>query len=178
MKDDFIGLIFENKLGHKYIVVEFIKSDPKNRFYEVEFLNTGYRKITTKTAIKNGAIKDQYEPSVAGVGYKGDCEFSAHTKEYSVWHNMINRCYNPNSTEYPHYGEKGVEVCVEWHNFAKFCEDLPFVEGWDPDKFYNGEIYLDKDRKSDPNHKLYSLETCVFLNAIENNPSNNFNIYK
>lgn len=44
LKDDFIGLIFENKLGQKYIVDEFISSDSKNRYYEVEFLNTGYRK--------------------------------------------------------------------------------------------------------------------------------------
>ena len=177
VKDDFIGLVFENKLGQRYIVEEFISSDSKNRFYEVEFLNTGYRKITTKSAIKKGAIKDQYEPSVAGIGYKGDCTIPVKSKEYSVWHNMINRCYNCNSTEYCRYGEKGVTVDSEWYNFAKFCEDLPFIEGWDEELFREGQLYLDKDRKSDPDNKIYSLETCIFLSATENNPANNYNIY-
>ena len=35
---------------------------------------------------------------------------------YSVYNNMINRCYNPKNKAYKHYGGKGVGVCDEWKN--------------------------------------------------------------
>ena len=41
---------------------------------------------------------------------------------YGVWHSMIQRCENPNSPSFKWYGGKGVKVCEEWHDYAKFAE--------------------------------------------------------
>lgn len=43
-----------------------------------------------------------------------------HTKIYSIWNEMRNRCSNPNDRNYPRYGGKGVSVCPEWSDFRVF----------------------------------------------------------
>lgn len=45
-------------------------------------------------------------------------QYDRRSKErlYSVWHGMIDRCYNPNSTGYKTYGGRGITVCDEWKN--------------------------------------------------------------
>lgn len=45
--------------------------------------------------------------------------------EYSVWRGMCTRCYNPNSSDYPHWGGRGIKVCDRWLNsFLSFYEDM------------------------------------------------------
>lgn len=36
------------------------------------------------------------------------------TVEYSIWCSMIDRCHNPNSSNYANYGARGITVCREW----------------------------------------------------------------
>jgi hypothetical protein len=33
---------------------------------------------------------------------------------------MMERCHNPDSTSYPDYGGRGIQVCDEWQNLAVF----------------------------------------------------------
>jgi len=46
------------------------------------------------------------------------------TQAYSSWAKMIARCNNPNASEYPWYGGRGVRVCDRWLDFRKFYEDM------------------------------------------------------
>lgn len=44
---------------------------------------------------------------------------------YRIWCGMINRCHNPNSHNFKHYGAKGITVCDEWrHSFPNFVGDM------------------------------------------------------
>ena len=43
---------------------------------------------------------------------------------YRIWHDMIQRCRNPNSTPYKDYGERGIKVCERWQNFENFRDDM------------------------------------------------------
>lgn len=44
---------------------------------------------------------------------------------YNMYNTMKQRCYNPNSTSYPHYGAKGVTVCQRWlDSFENFLTDM------------------------------------------------------
>ena len=43
-------------------------------------------------------------------------------KLYSIWFQMISRCENPNNKKYKNYGNRGISVCEEWHDFWKFVE--------------------------------------------------------
>lgn len=44
--------------------------------------------------------------------------------EYAVWHLMRQRCNDPNSKAYPHYGGRGIKVCDRWSSFANFYADM------------------------------------------------------
>lgn len=43
---------------------------------------------------------------------------------YRVWHLMVQRCTNPNSTHWMSYGGRGITVCDEWRDFAAFYADM------------------------------------------------------
>lgn len=43
------------------------------------------------------------------------------TRLYSIWNNMINRCYCESHEAYPNYGGRGIGVCTEWHSFLGFA---------------------------------------------------------
>jgi len=45
--------------------------------------------------------------------------------EYVAWHNMLDRCFNPNSRSYPDYGGRGITVCERWReSYPNFLADM------------------------------------------------------
>jgi hypothetical protein len=47
------------------------------------------------------------------------------TKEYGIWNAMRQRCTNPNSQKWKHYGGRGIKVCDEWlKSFIPFYEHI------------------------------------------------------
>lgn len=46
------------------------------------------------------------------------------TPEYSSWKSMIARCYSFNHKRFKDYGGRGIRVCVRWHLFELFLEDV------------------------------------------------------
>lgn len=71
---------------------------------------------------------------------------------YSVWRNMIRRCYTVDRKSYAK-----VEVCEEWRVFSVFKE-------WYESRYEDG-LQLDKDIISGV---LYSPDTCVLIPKIFN----------
>ena len=59
-------------------------------------------------------------------------------------------------------------LCLEWHWLSKFIEDVVKIDGYNYEKFMNGELELDKDIKSNGKNKEYSLENCMFVSKQEN----------
>lgn len=39
---------------------------------------------------------------------------------FGVWLSVLNRCENKNNKDYEAYGGRGVSLCAEWHDYAKF----------------------------------------------------------
>ena len=171
MENDIVGKKFINKAGSLFVVTKFVNSDSKNRYYEVLFPYTGYKGIFTKTQIIHSSIKDRYLPTVAGVGFLGNAKCSRKDRTYSVWHNMIQRCYNPKSTEYIRYGALGVKVCLRWHNYENFKNDIVYIPGYNEELFQQGLIQLDKDKlqlDTPIQYRIYSPHTCEFITPKEN----------
>lgn len=164
-----IGEVWRTNEGYE---VEIIDGGSKQHYCTIQFEN--WISEAVYNHIKNGQIKFPYYKSVYGVGYYGDGKYKSRvngkkTKVYVVWKHMLMRCYDVKfQQKYPTY--VGVIVCEEWHNFQNFAEwfDKHYIEGYD----------LDKDLLSEPNSKIYSPNTCLFvphaLNTfLTNRQSNN-----
>ncbi len=72
------------------------------------------------------------------------------------WHNMKNRCCDPNNKNYKYYGAKGIKMCDEWQDFINF-------HTW---------LYKNDWRKGLHIHRVdpagnYSPDNCVLLTPSE-----------
>lgn len=147
-----IGDVFENSYGRYKII-----SRRPTKLVTVQFEETNtIIETTIRNAIK-GSVKDFNKPIVLGIGCLG---FKKRTsinigkdKYYTMWLNMIKRCYNKKIQEkYPTYAN--CSVCNEWLNYSNF---LKWVE-----ENYIEDFCLDKDILVKGN-KIYSPETCCFV---------------
>ena len=49
----------------------------------------------------------------------------SNTRQYSIWHDMKNRCSNSKFIHYKNYGGRGIKVCRRWsESFVAFWEDM------------------------------------------------------
>ena len=135
---------------------------------KIKFIETGTICDVKLTNALNGSIRDPYRPNVCGFGYIGNA--SSKCREYVLWRDMIDRCYNPNNIGYPQYGYKGVTVCDRWRSFEVFLKDIKLVPGYDL-WLKNPGYQLDKDirQMGIPEYlKVYSPETCCFIDQTTN----------
>lgn len=126
---------------------------------KVEFLATGYKRISTRSNIKGGNIKDPYLPSVYGVAWLGDGKYTARvdgkmTSAYNEWTGMLSRCYGTTKQHHWQSYRLNVTVCEEWLCFQDYAlwYELNIIEDWEVDK-----DVLCSDVK------IYSPKTCMFL---------------
>lgn len=44
--------------------------------------------------------------------------------EYEVWRGMRQRCTNPNTRSFKHYGQRGISIDSNWNDFETFFQDM------------------------------------------------------
>ena len=161
---DCVGKVCKSKSSGDFKVLKY--NDAYN--VDVQFLKTGYETSATLGNIKGGCVKDPYLPSVYGIGVLGTKYPSkvngVLTKEYSLWMNMLRRCYSDKyQKKYPTYED--CEVSDNFKSFEYFYEWCHSQIGFGDDGNGNGnQFHLDKDLLVKGN-KVYSESTCVFIPA-------------
>ncbi len=105
---------------------------------------------------------------VAGVGFgterRNESGWNKHL--YSVWNEMLHRCYNPARKHYADYGGRQIFVVERWHNFNHFLADAPHLPNGVLKREYPAEYELDKDYYAT---NQYGPQTCLWLTRKEQN---------
>jgi hypothetical protein len=90
---------------------------------------SGAEKVVRGRDLRGGQTRScgclQREASRAANLIHGDCKRGASTPEYVAWRAMIQRCYDPNTSNFKYYGGKGVKVRRRWrHIYVNFLTDM------------------------------------------------------
>lgn len=94
----------------------------------------------------------------------GHCRKSGQSSEYMIWASMRQRCYNPKSSAFKDYGQRGITVCERWNLFENFIEDMgPRPQG------------MTLERKD--NSQGYNPDNCKWATRAENNGNKRNNIW-
>ena len=155
--DKYLGKVFPSNNYGDVEVIEVLEGSK----LKVKFLNTGNIRIYDKVSVTRKEMRDVeafpvYTTGIQDIkGYlvKGQ----PHPKDYSVWNNIRQRCYNLNTQDklYPQYA--GCTMSDDFLVFSKFKEWYNNQIGCDQDGWH-----IDKDLLVKRN-KVYSAETCVLL---------------
>lgn len=159
-----IGQLFASKSYGNFKII-FYESAKR---VHIQFLSTGYISIVSTQSIEKGSVRDPYYPSLYGIGYIGEgnyssvyyrCGRSLYTKAYTSWISRMGACYNPKSNR--HHNYKNAEMCKKWHNFQNYAEWY-----YRQVKLYGSDGCVDKDLLLLGN-TVYSEVTCSYIpNAI------------
>ena len=153
---DCVGKVCKSKSSGDFKILKYNGS----KDVEIQFLKTGYETIVQLGNIKSGKVKDPYAPSVYGIGISGTkypiTVDDVITKEYGLWYNMLQRCYNGAfKKKRPTY--EGCEVSDNFKYYECFYEWCNKQIG-----FGNKDWHLDKDLLVKGN-KVYSEDSCIFI---------------
>ena len=153
---DCVGRVYKSLNSGDFKVLKY----NNNRNVEIQFLKTGFESTVELGSIRKGEVKDPYSPSVFGVGVLGVKYPSrvngVRTKEYTLWQNMLQRCYS-DALKKRYLTYEGCEVSDNFKSYEYFYEWCQSQVG-----FGNEGWHLDKDLLVKGN-KVYSEYTCVFI---------------
>ena len=101
-------------------------------------------------------------------------DFDIHDPEikplFAKWVAMRQRCNNPNSNAYSHYGGRGIKVCPEWDNtedgFLNFY-NWAINSGWDPNKDLSIDR-IDVDKGYSPDNCRWADDKLQCSNQTKN----------
>ena len=154
-------VVFSSNNYGNFIIIGYTN----NRNVTVKFIDTDYINTVSLNNITTGNIKDNSKATLYGVGIVGDKYLTKigrkHTREYTVWSRMLERCYYEKSRlKNPSYTDCLVSNSFkDFTYFHEWCNEQIGFSDYDDN---NKSFEIDKDLLVKGN-TLYSENTCIFL---------------
>lgn len=89
------------------------------------------------------------------------------TPEYTLLHNILQRCTNPSNKRYKDYGGRGIKVCEEWNSLEKFQAFLNHV-GPRPSPKHSLDRWPDNNGDYKPGNVRWAISSEQNLNTRQN----------
>lgn len=160
-----IGETNYNFRGQKMVIITYNNHND----ITVQFDNGNIREHVHYCSFKEGNVRDYDNPDVYGIGITGTIPKKVNgklTKEYSIWMNILQRCYDPAKwIDFPHY--KDCSISEEWIHFSDFNDWCHAQENWDKVIANSSSFHIDKDIIVKGN-KIYGADYCNFVPANVN----------
>ena len=177
-------VVKDNKFG-PFMIIEDLGVSNHIHNLVIKFLEPNMYGFNTirqcqSSQINKKNITDFYKATLFdGNGCKGfPVEGMTNNKRYYVvWCNMMRRCYDKTASQYQYYGALGVKVCDRWRCYEYFLKDLYYIPNFTLWENNPGRFSLDKDilqRGIPNNQKIYSLQTCIFIDQSLNDFEMNY----
>lgn len=134
-----------NRRFEKLVVIAYSHSDGEGLFYNC-LCDCGEQRICRGSELRLGRIKrcrscKKLIHRKPGHGRKG-------TTEWVIWQGIKQRCLNPNNKAYKNYGGRGITICNEWMEFARFFKDMGLrPKGLQIDRIDNDKGYYKENCK-------------------------------
>ena len=121
----------KDRVGERHgrlLVTAFSHRDNVERWWRVR-CDCGTEKLVRQSSISRsdgiqscGCLRDE-RAAVARVRH-GHTTRTTKSAEYRIWQSMRQRCTNPKTRYFSHYGGRGIYVCERWESYAAFFEDM------------------------------------------------------
>lgn len=112
-------------IGRLYVLKDSGETDNKQSVLWECHCSCGETALIRTSSLINGDTKSCGCLLRETVSIRRKTHGKSDTPEYRIWGGMISRCHNPKATDYPFYGEKGVQVCDRWrYSFENFIKDM------------------------------------------------------
>jgi len=124
--------------GQKFAMLTFIKELPQTTRRRVLCKCDCGKQIEIDLAELSRKKQKNISCGCYRRGMKSLTHGQTHTRLYSIWNGMRQRCANPKNSGYYLYGARGIEVCKEWlDRFEPF-----FI--WANKTGYNSNLSIDR----------------------------------
>jgi hypothetical protein len=114
--------------GRRYgrlTVVKYLYTDNNKKPHWLCICECGVNKDIAGSSLKNGLTNSCGCLRREVAAKRQTRHGMSQSVEYSTWIRMRDRCNNPNSRDYIHYGARGINVCQEWmDSFDRFFLDM------------------------------------------------------
>lgn len=150
LKDDMVGKKF-----NRLTVIERYPENTKDRKAQwVCRCDCGNTVIVSGKNLRTGKKQScgcLRSDTIAAKNYKHGYSPRRHeARIYTIFQDMVRRCYNPNRKSYPKYGGRGIYICDEWYTPGNFSEGFTRFAEWAMSHGYSDELSIDRIENDGP----------------------------